>query len=274
MQGAGNDFILVETADTETDWSTVSKEMCDRHYGIGADGLLLLMPSDRADFRMRTFNTDGSESEMCGNGLRCMVRYYLDKRNLKEKTVKIRVETAAGIREAEQSVTSHIKAGMGKPAFGANDIPVKAELSRVDIKQLLVCNIVIAGNDFNINLVSMGNPHAVYFTDNQVTDFPLADIGPEIATSELFPQGINFEVARILDRETIEARVWERGVGETLACGSGACATVVAAIMHDYTGNRVNVRLPGGVLNVEWDSLDEVYFSGPVETVYTGVWEV
>jgi diaminopimelate epimerase len=273
MQGAGNDFILVEAGDRNIDWSTASKAMCDRHYGIGADGLLLLMPSDIVDFKMRVFNADGSESEMCGNGLRCMVRYYLDKENAAGKTGKIRVETAAGIRDAEYSGTSEIKTGMGEPVFGENDIPVKTGQCKVDIKQLLVCNINVAGNAFRLDLVSTGNPHAVYFTDNQVMDFPLSDIGPEIAASELFPQGINFEVTRILDRQTIEARVWERGVGETLACGSGACAAAVAAILHDYAGNKVNVHLPGGILKVDWDGSGEIYLSGPAKAVFTGEWE-
>ena len=273
MHGTGNDFILVEARDINIDWATASKTMCNRHYGIGADGLLLLLPSHIADFKMRAFNADGSESEMCGNGLRCMVRYYLDKGNTAEKTGKIRVETATGIREAEYSEISDIKAGMGTPVFGENDIPVKTGHCEVDINQQLVCNITVAGNTFEIDLVSIGNPHAVYFTDNQVMDFPLSDIGPDIATNVLFPKGINFEVARIKDRKTIEARVWERGVGETLACGSGACAIVVAAILHDYTGKKVNVRLPGGILKVEWNGSGEIYLSGPAKTVFTGQWE-
>jgi diaminopimelate epimerase len=273
MQGAGNDFILVETGDMIIDWSAVSRVMCDRHYGIGADGLLLLVPSDIADFKMRIFNADGSESEMCGNGLRCMVRYYIDKVTTMKKTGKIRIETKGGIREAEYSEYTEIKISMGKPLFMEDEIPVKPGQCRVDIKQLPVCNISIAGNDYNLNLISMGNPHAVYFTDNRITDFPLYDIGPEITGDEIFPEGINFEVARVLDRDNIEARVWERGVGETLACGSGACAIAVAAILHEFTGNKVNVRLPGGILVVEWDSFDEVYLSGPAEMVYTGMWE-
>ena len=274
MQGAGNDFILVEAGDKDIDWAEVSKAMCDRHYGIGADGLLLMMPSGIADFKMKIFNTDGSESEICGNGLRCMVRYYLEKRNTTGIAGKIRVEIPTGTRDAEYSETSEIKAGMGIPVFTEKDIPVKAGQCEIDINTLLVCSITIAGNDFRLNPVSMGNPHAVYFTDNQVTDFPISDIGPEITGNEIFPEGVNFEVARILDRDTIEARVWERGVGETLACGSGACAIAVASILHDYTGNKVNIRLPGGILKVEWDGMGEVYLSGPAETVYTGIWEV
>ena len=274
MQAAGNDFILVEAGDRDIDWSAASRAMCDRHYGIGADGLLLLMPSEKADFKMRVFNADSSESEMCGNGLRCMVRYYLNKTNTSGKTDKIRIETTAGIRETEHSETSGIKTSMGKPNFGEKDIPVRTGQCRVDIKQLLVCNINIAGNDFKLNLVSMGNPHAVYLTDNPVVDFPLSDIGPEITDNEIFPRGINFEVARIIDTENIDARTWERGVGETLACGSGACAIAVTAMLHDYTGNKVKVRLPGGILEIEWDGLHEVYLSGPAEIVYTGEWEV
>ena len=277
MQAAGNDFIMVETADMDTDWSAASRAMCDRHYGIGADGLLLLMPSDIADFKMRIFNADGSESEICGNGLRCMVKYYLNKGNKAGKVGNIRVETVTGIREARQlsenDESSEIQVSMGKPGFGEDDIPIKPGQSRVDIKQLIACNIAVAGNDFTLNLVSMGNSHAVYFTDNQVMDFPLSDIGPEIATNELFPQGINFEVARILNRENIEARVWERGVGETLACGSGACAIAVVTQLHDYAGSKVNVHLPGGILKADWDDSGEVYLSGPADMVFSGEWE-
>ena len=278
MQSAGNDFILVETGDTDTDWSATSRRMCDRHYGVGADGLLLMMPSDIADFRMRILNADGSETEICGNGLMCMVRYYLDQGNKAGKAGQIRVETVTGIREArpifENDTSSDIQAGMGKPGFNEDNIPVKPGQCRVDIKQLLACNIAVAGNDFKLNLVSIGNPHAVYFTDNRVTDFPLSDIGPEITGNELFPEGINFEVARVLDRDTIEARIWERGVGETLACGSGACAIAVVAQLHEYAGNKVNVHLPGGILKVDRDGTGEVYLSGPAETVYTGKWEI
>ena len=277
MQSAGNDFILVETGDTDTDWSAISRRMCDRHYGIGADGLLLMMPSDIADFRMRILNADGSESETCGNGLRCMVRYYLDQGNMAGKAGQIRVETITGIRQArtltENETSSEIQVAMGKPGFNEDDIPVKPGQCRIDIKQLIACNITAAGNDFRLNLVSMANPHAVYFTDNQVTEFPLSDIGPEITGNEMFPEGINFEVARVLNRDTIEARVWERGVGETLACGSGACAVAVVAQLHEYAGSKVNVHLPGGILKVDWDSTGGVYLSGPAETVYTGKWE-
>jgi diaminopimelate epimerase len=278
MQGAGNDFILVEAGRTDIDWKTMSKVMCDRHYGIGADGLLLLMPSDIADFKMRVFNADGSESEICGNGLRCMVRYYLSSINTSKKGDIIRVEAAVGIREAREVYINggvfEIQTGTGKPVFDENNIPVQTGQCEFDIKQLLVCTTTVAGNNIRLNLVSMGNPHAVYFTDNPVVEFPLSDIGPEITGNGLFPKGINFEVARIMSRDTIEARVWERGVGETLACGSGACAVAVAAITHDYTGTKVNVRLPGGILKVEWDGQGEVYLSGPTETVYTGIWEV
>ena len=277
MQSAGNDFILVETGDTDTDWSAISRRMCDRHYGIGADGLLLMMPSDIADFRMRILNADGSESETCGNGLRCMVRYYLDQGNMAGKAGQIRVETITGIRQArtltENETSSEIQVAMGKPGFSKDDIPVRPKRCRVDIKQLIACNITAAGNDFRLNLVSMANPHAVYFTDNQVTEFPLSDIGPEITGNEIFPEGINFEVARVLNRDTIEARVWERGVGETLACGSGACAVAVIAQLHEYAGSKMNVHLPGGTLKVNWDSTGGVYLSGPAETVYTGKWE-
>ena len=279
VQGAGNDFVLVETNDMQRDWSQVSIAMCDRHYGVGADGLLLLLPSDVADFRMRIFNTDGSEAEACGNGLRCLVKYFVDRGLDDSKTQEISVETAAGIRRAkihqEGGKVSELQTAMGKPEFGDEDIPViivPGEAKVVDIKSMISYTITVDGRELPLDLVSMGNPHAVYFCQGPVSDFPLSQLGPEVAQQKIFPNGVNFEVVRVLDRKQIEARVWEKGVGETLACGSGACAITVAAQLHGYIENKVDIKLPGGTLEVEWDGIGEVLLSGPAETVFTGEW--
>ncbi len=279
MQGAGNDYILVETSDTHRDWSKVAIAMLDRHYGIGADGLLLLLPSSIADFKMRIFNVDGSESDACGNGLRCMVKYFADREPANSGTKEISVETMAGVRKASVSKAggkvTRIQTGMGAPAFGRNDIPVaigQDEGNLVDIKSMLKYTITIDAKELPLNLLSMGNPQAVYFCHDPVTDFPLSRLGPKVERHKIFPNRVNFEVARVLNREQIEARVWERGVGETLASGSGACAVTVAARLHGYIDNKVDIKMPGGILEVEWVGDGEVFLSGPAETVFTGEW--
>ncbi len=283
MHGAGNDFILVETNDTQRDWSPVAIAMCDRHYGIGADGLLLLLPSDVADFRMRIFNADGSEADACGNGVRCLVKYFVEGRLANFGTRTLSVETIAGIRRAKvdklAGKVTKMQTGMGEPKFDAKDIPVIVEQSKgniVDIKSMIIYSITVDGKELPLNLVSMGNPHAVYFYQHPVSDFPLSRLGPKVEHHKIFPNRVNFGVARVLDRQHIEARVWERGVGETLACGSGACAITVAARLHGYIDNKVNIKLPGGILEVEWDGVGvgEVFLSGPAETVFSGEWTV
>lgn len=279
MQGAGNDFIVVETSDMQPDWSKVAVAMCDRHYGVGADGVLLLLPSDVADFQMRTFNADGSEAEACGNGLRCLVKYFVDRGLANSRAQEISVETMAGIRGARiykaAGKVTKVQTGMGEPKFGEKDIPVAIEQGEgdiVDIKSMITCSLTIDGRELCLSLVSMGNPHAVYFCQEPVADFPLSQLGPKVEQHKIFPKGVNFEVARVVDRGQIETRVWERGVGETLACGSGACAITVAAQLHDYIDNKVDIKLPGGILEVEWEGAGEVFLSGPSETVFTGEW--
>lgn len=274
MQGAGNDFVLVEAGVEQQDWSRLSAVVCDRHFGIGADGLLVLLPSSVADFRMRVFNADGSESGVCGNGLRCMVRYYVDNHLSGRADDRIHVETMAGIREARLRTrndgTGEIQTGMGKPVLDEKGIPVKTGQCVLDINGLNACSVVLEGMEYKLNPVSMGNPHAVYFTGEPVESFPLSRIGPGVATHEIFPAGVNLEVVNIIDDTHIEARVWERGVGETLACGSGACAITVAARLQGYIEKKVDIKLPGGALRAEWDGKGEVFLSGPAETVFTG----
>jgi len=277
LQGAGNDFILVETDKTGGDWPAVARGMCDRHYGIGADGLLLLLPSAKADFKMRMFNPDGGEAEACGNGLRCLAKYIIDQKLSSQSQLKI--ETMAGIRAVRFDRTGksvEIQTSMGVPKFGAGDIPVEIETGSrklVDIKSMLGYTVVIDGRELRLNLVSMGNPHAVYFCPQPVARFLLSQIGSKVEHLAIFPRRTNFEVVNVVNRGQIDARVWERGAGETLACGSGAGAIAVAAQKYGYVGNKVAIALPGGVLKVEWDGVGEVFLSGPAEKVFTGVWE-
>ena len=279
MQSAGNDYVLVETSDTKRDWSPVAKTVCDRHFGIGADSLLLLLPSDAAQFQMRVFDPDGSEAEACGNGLRCLAKYALEKGLIGAGTDQVLVETVAGVRKVklyqEGAKLTRIQAGMGKPRFRAKDIPVVIRGSKgniVDIKSMLGYPVTVDGTNLLLNLVSMGNPHAVYFWQQPVSDFPLSRLGPKVEHLAIFSNRVNFEIARVVSRQQIEARVWERGVGETLACGSGACAITVAAQLYGYIDNKVNVKLPGGILGVEWDRGGEVFLSGPAEIVFSGEW--
>lgn len=279
LQSAGNDFVLVAATGINRDWSQLARAVCQRHFGVGADGLLLLLPSENADFGMRVFNADGSETEACGNGLRCLVKYIVDRGLVDSGTDGITIETIAGLRKArlltEAGEVARIQVGMGKPEFDAAKIPVAIVPGRgklVDIKLITDYPITVEGSQLRLSFVAIGNPHAVCFQQQPVSEFPLSQLGPLIEQHQLFPNRVNFEVASIVSRRRIDVRVWERGVGETLACGSGACAVTVVAQLLGYTDNPVEVKLPGGILEVEWDGAGEVLLSGPAETVYTGEW--
>jgi len=279
LQGTGNDFVLVETSDERRDWSKLALTMCDRHFGVGSDGLLLLLPSSKADFRMRMFDPDGSEAEACGNGIRCLARYVYDNGMIDASTGQISVETIVGVRQLklykEAGKLVSIQAGMGEPAFRAEEIPVGIEQGRekiVYIKNMMSYPVNVDGTELLLNLVSMGNPHAVCFQDSPVADFPLTVIGPKVERLDIFPRRTNFEVARVLNKKEIEVRTWERGTGETLACGSGASAVAVAARLLGYAGDKVNIKLLGGTLKMEWDGAGEVLMAGPAETVFQGEW--
>lgn len=268
LQATGNDFILIDARQMEQNWTTLARAMCDRHYGVGADGLLLVLNSETADFRMRMFNPDGSEAGVCGNGLRCFARYVIDH-GLADSQ-ELAIETLAGIREVEPCAGDWLQVNMGMPSFRPDDIPVS--IGKVDIIPILDYPIKIEGREYPLSFVSIGNPHAVCFTEESVADFPLFEIGPVIENCSIFPQRTNFEVVNILSRKEIRARVWERGAGETLACGSGACAIAITAKLHDYVDSPVNIILPGGMLSLEWDGKGEVYLSGDARLVFKGEW--
>ncbi len=280
LQGAGNDFILVEADNDGRNWPKLAVAICNRRFGVGADGLLLVLPSEVADIGLRIFNTDGSEAEACGNGLRCLVRYALDRGLVVAGTHEISIETIAGIRSARIRGKSgrlpEIQVSLGTPRFRAEEIPVSVGSGAilVDIKSMLGYTVNLESNELVLYLVSLGNPHAVHFLGQPVADFPLTQLGPRVEHHEMFPKRTNFEIARVLSRREIESRVWERGVGETLACGSGAAAVTVAAQLRGLVDHRVAVKLPGGVLEVEWDGLGEVFLGGPAEMVFTGEWLV
>ena len=298
LQATGNDFILVDARTTEGEWSKLARAMCDRHFGVGADGLILVQDSTVADSKMRIFNSDGSEAEVCGNGLRCFAKYVIEKGITLTQTsslegirlgegeakspcnrdnLSLSVETLSGIKKVRAYMSGNkvnrVEVNMGLPQFQPDQIPVKV---KVDIPiapgPILDYPLVIDGKKLTLALLSMGNPHAVSFLAQPVADFPLAEIGPKVERHPMFPQRTNFEVARVLSRGKIEARVWERGVGETLACGSGACAIAVAAQLLDYVEPQVDIILKGGTLTVSWDRGGEVLLTGQVEEVFTGEW--
>ncbi len=271
LQATGNDFIFID-ADEEHNWSPLAKAMCHRHLGIGADGLIVLLPSKVADLRMRLYNPDGSEAEACGNGLRCLARYAIDRGLVDAR--ELVVETLGGMRKV-RPYGNLIQVDMGKPKFKADEIPMLIE-EELDI--ILDYPIIVQGKKLLLTCLSMGNPHAVCFLDEPIANFPLAELGPVMENHPLFPDRINFEVANVLSRkpteklEKIEARVWERGVGETLSCGTGACAVAVAARLRDRVAGDVDIILPGGVLTVDWDGVGEVMLRGPAELVFHGEW--
>jgi diaminopimelate epimerase len=280
LQATGNDFILVDAKSGERDWSILAREMCNRYFGVGADGLILIESSNAANFKMRLFNSDGSEAEVSGNGLRCFAKYVID-RNMVTKA-NITVETMSGIRTIEATVSqgsvTHARVNMGPPRFEAKEIPVMIEKSQkgsdvVDIMSFIDYPLKIGRNVFNLSLVSMGNPHAVTFISEPVADFSLVEIGPKVENDRMFPERINFEIGRVLRHDRIEARVWERGAGETLSCGSGACAIAVISKLKGFTDNKVDIMLAGGELTVEWDGKGEVYLIGTVKEVFNGEWQ-
>ena len=282
LQATGNDFIMVDTltGPGEGDWGELARAMCDRHFGIGADGLILVQDSTIADLKMRIFNSDGSEAEVSGNGLRCFTRYAIEKglsgkmsSRVEQGNRSLTIDTLSGVRKVKAYMSGNkvnrVEVNMGLPQFQPEQIPVKV---KVDIIPILDYPLVINGKELTLALLSMGNPHAVSFLSRPIADFPLAELGPKLERHPMFPQKINFEVARVLSKGKIEARVWERGVGETLACGSGACAIAVAAQLLDYVEPQVDIILKGGPLTVSWDRVGEVLLTGPVEEVFTGEW--
>jgi len=274
FQGIGNDFIVVDGHGVRRDWSRLALKVCDRRFGIGADGLIVVLPSRRADLRMRILNPDGSEAEICGNGLRCFAKYAIEKGLVAGP--KLAVETLAGINHVQahlrRGIVASVTAGMGVPNFEPAEIPVKIGRSSVNVP-VLDYPLEVCGQRLALTFVSMGNPHAIAFIHGPVTEFPLTTAGPCVETHPMFPNRTNFEVVRVLDSRTIEMRVWERGVGETLACGSGACAVAVAARLHGLTLDVVDIILPGGTLSVAWPGKGEVRLTGPAVEVFTGEFE-
>jgi diaminopimelate epimerase len=272
LQATGNDFVLIDARRLKRDWSALSKAMCHRNFGAGADGILLILPSKKGDFYMRMFNPDGSEAEACGNGLRCAARYARESGLV--SSADIRIETPAGIKVLRTPDKKNIQVDMGKPILAPSAIPVLAKNKNArDTTPVIDYPLTVGKMKLKITCVSMGNPHAVCFLEQPVGDFPLAEIGPKVEHHPMFPNRVNFEIVNAISKKKLRARVWERGAGETLSCGTGACAIAVAAKLKKLTANPVDIILPGGALTVDWDGKGEVLLSGPAEVVFEGKWK-
>jgi len=273
LHGTGNDFVLVDARTLDRDWAELARRMCDRHFGVGADGLILASPSSRAPVRMRIFNADGSEAEMSGNGMRCLVKFVVDAGIVTPAGDAFEVETGAGVlsvrieRDTRGRVV-RVRESMGRPRLDPREIPVAVEAP----PPVTALPVDLDGHTLAITPVSMGNPHAVHFQEAPVEHYPLHALGPLMEHHRLFPNRTNFEVVRITGEGRAEMRVWERGVGETLSCGSGASAVMVAARLQGLARDTLELRVPGGVLELEWDGAGDVILTGPVEEVFRGVW--
>ena len=273
LHGAGNDYIYVDARERDMDWPDLARRVSDRHFGIGADGLILLRESESADARMQMFNADGSEGMMCGNGIRCFVRFGLDSFALDDARSSFDIETASGVLNVrpirEGGVMTRASVSMGEPELRPSRVPVAAP---DDMERVLNYSLAVDGSDILVSCVSMGNPHAVAFLDDPVDDYELTRIGPMVENHPFFPDRVNYEIVNVLSRDRMKVRVWERGSGITLACGTGACAAVVAARLNGLVDDDVTVQLPGGDLRVSWPGEGEVVMEGPVARVFEGHW--
>lgn len=270
MEGAGNDYIYVDATKVDIlDPNKVAKIVSDRHFGIGGDGLVMICDSDIADFRMRMFNADGSEGKMCGNATRCIAKYVYDHGMV--KGLETSLDTLSGIKYIDMFLgpddkVAKARVDMGKPIFEAEKIPTTLEPAFGGVIQK-------DGVDYTLHCVSMGNPHAIMLVDD-VHQADVHGIGPKLENDEHFPERCNIEFVKVINRDLVQMRVWERGSGETLACGTGACATAVALMKLGLVNNRVDVELIGGTLTIQWEEGESVFMTGPATEVFTGEIEI
>lgn len=270
MHGIGNDFVVVEALGEPLEESRLhdlSRKLNDRKFGIGGDGLLLVLPSKIADFKMRMLNPDGSEAEMCGSGIRCFAKYVHDRKLVSEPQVK--VETLAGVKVLKMQLrggkVESVRVDMGAPQLLRSEIPMRGD----DNGRVIAERLKVEGQTFEITAVSMGNPHVIIFEDN-VANFAVAKWGPLIENHKSFPQRTNVHFVQVCNNGEIIVRTWERGAGETLACGTGACACAVACVLNNKTGRTITVNMPGGELRIEWLGDNRVMMTGPAEEVFEG----
>ena len=272
MHGLGNDYVYMDAINQIIkDRNELAKKVSDRHFGIGSDGLILICKSNIADFRMQMFNSDGTEAEMCGNGIRCVGKFVYDNGFTNKKNLTI--ETLAGIKKLElitkKEKVEAVKVDMGEPILEPEKIPVISK--EIPVNDL---NLNIIDKNLKFTCVSMGNPHAITFIDENVNEFDVEKYGRLVEINEVFPKKTNVEFINIINKNKIKMRVWERGAGETLACGTGACASAVAAIINGYTDRNIIVELLGGTLEIEWNKNDNhIYMTGPAKIVFKGFYE-
>ena len=271
MQGLGNDYVYVNCLEEVVESpKEIAIKVSDRHFGIGSDGLILIKPSDKADFFMEMYNADGSQSEMCGNGIRCVGKYVYDF-GLTKKT-EVAIDTLAGIKyltlHVKDNKVETVTVDMGCPILEAKEIPVLSQE-----EQFINQPVQALGQVYNMTGVSMGNPHGVIFVEN-VKDFPVHEVGKVLEVHEIFPRRANIEFVEVLNKTTANMRVWERGSGETLACGTGTCASVVAGVLNGLLERKTLVHLLGGDLLIEWKEDNHVYMTGAATTVFTGEIEI
>lgn len=272
LHGLGNDYILLDALKSPLPLDNLSefaRKACSRHFGVGADGVLIAMPPTSKDthMRMMIINPDGSEAEMCGNGIRCLAKWAYEHGRVKRNVMHI--ETLAGIRTVRVSVqgkrVASVEVNMGRPSLKRSDIPMHGE-KEFAIEE----EIEVDGETFKVTAVSMGNPHCVIFVDD-VASMPVDVLGPKIEYHPAFPNRTNVEFVQIISKDRLKVRIWERGAGATLACGTGACASLIASSVTGRTGRKATVHLPGGSLEVRWGEDDQVYMRGPAEEVFEGV---
>ena len=284
MHGIGNDYLYVNgfVERLPRDPGETSRRIADRHFGVGADGLIFILPGDVADVRMRMFNKDGSEGEMCGNGIRCVAKYAYE-RGL-SKSNPMRVETGRGVLmlqlHVEAGKVEHVTVNMGRPVFESSKVPVDIPVERVidypmpndDPRDVIPAWWEVSGLDARMTCVNTGNPHVVLFCDD-VTKVPLEQVGPELESHRIFPARANVHFAQVISRDEVRMRTWERGSGVTLACGTGASAVCAAAVITNRTNRKLLTHLPGGDLTIEWrESDDNIYMTGPATEVFSGEW--
>lgn len=268
--GLGNDFILIDNRSSSEPCLTPEQavKLCDRHFGIGGDGVIFTLPGqDGTDYTMRIYNSDGSEPEMCGNGIRCLARFIADLEGKSTQTVEYRIHTLAGVMAPQVQPDGQVRVDMGLPRLLASEIPTT--LAPGDQK-VINQPLEVAGQSWDVTCVSMGNPHCITFVED-VAAIPLETIGPKFEHHSVFPQRTNTEFIQVVRRDYLKMRVWERGAGATLACGTGACASLVAGVLTGRCDRKATIELPGGPLEIEWSEVDQrLYMTGPAEKVFTG----
>ena len=272
MHGCGNDYIVVDGRELDLDWSNIALKYCERKFSVGADGLLVVKNSNKAPVKMSMYNPDGSEAQMCGNGIRCFTKYIIENEIVEYQQNGLFIETLAGIltvypHKNSDGLIDTVNVSMGEPLFSPDRLPVSSSL--LSVPKIIDHKISVNEQEIKISCVSMGNPHAVAFIEDDVDSFPLDTIGPIVENLDLFPERINFHIVNVLDKTKIKARSWERGAGLTLACGTGACAIQAISKDRGFTDNNIDLYMPGGKLNMKWEGMGaSVFMEGPAELVF------